>query len=59
MAAAASSSSSVEIAANANSIPTKQSLLTAIDDIEIVALGMLAPLILISNVWVILRVLKK
>lgn len=34
----AAAASSVEIAANANSIPTKQSLLTAIDDIEIVAL---------------------
>ena len=32
-------SSSLDIAASANSIPTKQALLTAIDDIEIVALG--------------------
>ena len=31
--------SSNDIATNANSIPTKQALLTAIDDIEIVALG--------------------
>ena len=35
----ASSASAVDLPSNANTIPTKQALLTAIDDIEIVALG--------------------
>ena len=35
----ASSPPSLDIRAHANAIPTKQALLTAIDDIEIVALG--------------------